>query len=133
MSQDYAESRIAEALRQHKGNVTKTRAQVLAWAGEDQRLLFGLARPHLTGIIAYAVSRVINKAGAESDEAVPEDAQGLDMAPDTFGKEILKALSSQNTPIFGHEAGSPGTGRKQASQSHIDAMKKLTSKNPRRR
>ena len=133
MTRDYVETRIQEALRQHKGNAGKARQQVMAWASEDQRLLFGLAKPHLTGIIAYAVSREINKAGRPDGTEAPAATPKLNMAPDTFGKEILKALSSHDTPVFGHEAGAPGTGRKQASQSHIDAMRKLAAKKPRAR
>jgi hypothetical protein len=50
------------------------------------------------------------------------------MAPDTFGKEILKALASDNTVMFGRDSGAPPTRRKQASQSHIDALKQMASK-----
>jgi hypothetical protein len=128
MSREYAEKRIREALKNHKGNATKARQQVAAWAMEDPRLLQALTRPHLTGIIAYAVNRVINHMDDEHEEvAVPELPQALDMGPETFGKEILKALSSSNTPVFGRDGGA-APGRKQASQSHIDALKSLASK-----
>ncbi len=50
MSRDYAESRIREALKLTKGNPTKARQQVIAWAVEDQRLLLGLTQPHLTAL-----------------------------------------------------------------------------------
>lgn len=126
MSRDYAENRIREALRLTKGNTTKARAQVIAWAGEDQRLLMGLAQPHLTGIIAHAVNRVVYRDESDAED-IPATPQSLDMAPDTFGKQILNALSSGNTPIFGLE-GSAAQGRKKASQSHIDAINKMASK-----
>jgi len=129
MSREYAEGRIREALKLHKGNATKARQQVTAWTFEDPKLLQALARPHLTGIIAYAVDRVINHSGEEQAEEpqIPEMPQALNMAPDTFGREILKALSSSNTAVFGRENSAP-SGRKQASQSHIDAMKNLAKK-----
>ncbi len=129
MSREYVESRIRDALKQHKNNPTKARQQIAAWAADDQRLLMGLAKPHLTGIIAHAINRVVSRLDADAEEEhIPDMPQALDMAPDTFGKEILKALSSSNTAVFGKENSAPSTGRKQASQSHIDALKNIASK-----
>ncbi len=129
MSREYAESRIREALKQAKGNATKARQMVMAWTFEDPKLLQALVRPHLTGIVAYAVSRVINRLEADEDETpIPDIPETLNMPPETFGREILKALSSSNTPVFGQETAAPPAGRKQASQSHIDALKSLASK-----
>ncbi|AGH98337.1 hypothetical protein [Micavibrio aeruginosavorus] len=133
MSREYAESRIREALRLSRGNATKARQQVIAWSYEDPRLLMALAQPHLTGIVAHAVNRVVeHPEGAIIDEDIPATPRTLDMAPDTFGKEILKALSGAGTAIFGHESGSPALSgrRKKASQSHIDALKKLAGRTP---
>ncbi|MBI2233742.1 MAG: hypothetical protein HYU57_01835 [Micavibrio aeruginosavorus] len=130
MSQEYAESRIREALKQARGNTTKARQTIIAWAAEDQRLLLALARPHMTGIVAHAISRVLSRPEIPAqEESIPATAQSLNMAPDTFGKEILKALSSDDTPVFGLEGGSSGSPhRKKASQSHIDALKAMASK-----
>ncbi|HEY0901818.1 MAG TPA: hypothetical protein VGD95_06815 [Micavibrio sp.] len=130
MSREYAEKRIRDALNLSKGNATKARQQIIAWTNEDPKLLQALAQPHLTGIVAHAVSRVIYKQGIEEHEDdVPQMPQPLDMAPDTFGKEILKALASDNTTIFGRDSGAGPARRKQASQSHIDALKQMASKN----
>ena len=129
MSREYAERRIREALTLAKGNATKARQQIIAWTNEDPKLLQALAQPHLTGIVAHAVNRVVYKQGVEDQEDdVPEVPQALDMAPDTFGKEILKALASENTTIFGRDTGGGPARRKQASQSHIDALKQIASK-----
>ena len=133
MSREYAESRIREALRLSRGNATKARQQVIAWSYEDPRLLLALAQPHLTGIVAHAVNRVIeHPEGAIPHEDIPPSPRTLNMAPDTFGKEILRALSGASTAIFGHETGSPALAgrRKKASQSHIDAMKKIAGRTP---
>lgn len=129
MSREYAESRIREALRQSKGNPTRARQLVIAWAVEDQRLLLALAQPHLTGVVAHAISRVIHRQGheADHDDEVPAEPQSLNMPPDTFGREILNALSDRGTQKFGMET-TPTSHRKKASQSHIDAMKKIAAK-----
>lgn len=126
MSREYAESRIRDALKLARGNATKARQQVIAWAKEDQRLLLALAQPHLTGITAHAINRVVYRQEHEFDhEDIPATPQRLNMPPDTFGKEILQALSSSSTPIFGQDVGAPPPRRKQASQSHIDALKAM--------
>ncbi len=129
MSREYAEKRIREALNMAKGNTTKARQQIIAWTNEDPKLLQALAQPHLTGIVAHAISRVVHKQEIDEHEVdVPEVPQTLNMAPDTFGKEILKALASENTVMFGRDTGAGPARRKQASQSHIDALKQIASK-----
>ena len=59
MSLEYAERRIIKALEAAKGNPTRARQQIIAWSHDDPKLLLALARPHLTGIVAHAVNRVI--------------------------------------------------------------------------
>lgn len=127
MSREYAESRIQEALKLSKGNPTKARQRIIAWTFEDPKLLQALARPHLSGIVAHAVSRVIYKQELEPQE-VPDEPEALDLPPETFGAEILAALQSGNTARFGQEGNAPQTRRGQASKSHIEALKKIASK-----
>ncbi|MBI4031481.1 MAG: hypothetical protein HY370_07360 [Proteobacteria bacterium] len=129
MSREYAENRIKEALKLSKGNPTKARQQIIAWTYEDTKLLHALARPHLTGIVAHAVNRVIYHQSMEDEEQeVHETPRSLDMEPETFGAEIMKALQSDNTSRFGREGGAPVPRPKQVSQSHIDALKAMSSK-----
>lgn len=129
MSREYAENRIREALALARGNPTKARQQIIAWAGEDQRLLMALAQPHLTGIVAHAIGRVIHHQGIEMEaDDIPAMPAKLNMAPDTFGKQILSALSSSDTPVFGLEGNAPQSRPKKASQSHIDALKQMASR-----
>ena len=130
MSREYAEKRIREALVIAKGNPTRARQQVIAWTFEDPKLLQALTQPHLTGIVAHAIGRVTAQVDGEDDSA--EDTgmpSGLDMTPDTFGKEILNILQSQNTATFGRENSAPPMRRKQASQRHVDALKQIAKKN----
>lgn len=129
MSREYAESRIKEALKLAKGNPARARQQVIAWTYEDTKLLHALARPHLTGIVAHAVNRVIHHQNMEEEAPeVPEKPQPLNMDAGTFGAQILKALQSDTTAQFGRENAAPAPRRKQASQSHIDALKAMASK-----
>ncbi len=127
MSREYAESRIREALKLAKGNPTKARQRVIAWTFEDPKLLQALARPHLSGIVAHAINRAISRQDLEEVEA-PDEPEKLNMAPETFGAEILAALQSGNTARFGQEGNAPQGRRGQASKSHIEALKKIASK-----
>ena len=130
MSREYAEERIREALKLAKGNATKARQQIIAWAATDARLLQALSKPHLTGIVAHAIDRVIYHQGIEEDRKFRTEPQSLNMEPDTFGKEILKALQSSDTARFGRESTAPASNAKRpkASQSHIDALNQIAGK-----
>jgi hypothetical protein len=118
MSREYAESRIREALKLCRGNATRARQQIIAWTFEDAKLLQALARPHLSGIVAHA----------DEAEEPPPTPPAIDMSPSSFGKEILAALTSKNTAMFGHEGEVPPAKKTQASQSHINALKAMSDK-----
>lgn len=60
MSWDYAEKKIREAMHLHRNNATRIRQQVTAWAMDDPKLLRALVKPHMVGITAHAVGRVIS-------------------------------------------------------------------------
>lgn len=130
MNRDYAESKIREALKASGGNVTRARQQVTAWAFEDSKLLHELVAPHITGIVAHAVNRVMNtkeKPVAATPVVEPDKAN----APkgDAFGMEILKAIALGNPAQFGLESGSGVSVKKQqASQRHIDAIRQMVAK-----
>lgn len=130
MSREYADKRIREALRLAKGNATKARQQIVAWTNEDPKLLMALTKPHLTGIVAHAINRVVSRmeSGLDEPEDIPETPAGLNMPPETFGMEIMQALKGSNA-VFGHEGAGPAR-RPQASQRHIDALKKIAAKSP---
>lgn len=130
MSREYVEERIREALKATKGHPLKTRQRIIAEVMQDHRLLLGLTQGHLTGIVALWVNRVIKKPMPEEEAPRPAKAKSLDMAPNTFGKEILQALQSGQTPTFGQEMYSARPGRKQASQAHINAIKAMAKKTP---
>ena len=124
MSREYATIKIKEALQKAKGNTTKARQHLIAWAMEDARLLKALSAPYLTGITAHAINRVVHTNETEQ-EVIPQATQPLDMTPESFGKEILGALTGNNVK-FGDESYGPAVGRKKASQSHIDAIYRMT-------
>ena len=134
MSLEYAEQKIQQALKLSKGNQARARQQVIAWALEDDALLKALTRSHLTGIVAYNIERVASGRAAAarvaSQKATPKKqaAQKGKNQEGDFGVELLKAVASSSTEIFGLENGSAGIGRpKGVSQSHINAIRAIAS------
>ena len=135
MSLEYAEQRIKEALKLNKGNAIKARQQIIAWTFEDSKLLHALAKPHLSGIVAYNIERVASGRAdkARTNKETPAEKPAQKAAPtgkkkeESFGLEILKAVAG-SPEIFGLEdPGAPrGSGR--VSQSHMDAIQAIVNK-----
>ena len=72
MSWDYVEKKIREAMHLHRGNSTRVRQQVIAWAMDDPKLLRTLVKPHMVGITAHAVGRVAS--GKTRPEPIAQEA-----------------------------------------------------------
>ena len=133
MSAEYAERRIKEALKLSGGNTIKARQQIIAWTFEDAKLLHALAKPHLSGIVAYNIERVASGRADAAKAAKPlnkkqaaKKANGQGKQ-EQFGLEILKAVAGQ-PQIFGLE--DPGAPQKRpgVSKDHINAIQALVSK-----
>ncbi|MGE4313163.1 MAG: hypothetical protein AB7E85_02680 [Pseudobdellovibrionaceae bacterium] len=131
MSQNYVDKKIEEALALHKGNAARARQQLITWAATDPALLLGLTKGHLTGIVAYAVAKAQQKQVAPTYvRQTSQTAKRIDMAPETFGKDLLKALSGRDSVRFGMEGatGRPVSRKTPASESHIATMKSLATR-----
>ena len=139
MSLDYIEKRIKDALELHNGNRLKARQQVIAWTYEDDKLLHTLAKPHLSGIVAYHVERVDSGRAEAAKELPPAPKRPQKVAPkpaktkanvdaDEFGLNLLKAVTGESADIFGLE--DPGAPRKKqgVSKNHVDAINAIASK-----
>jgi len=142
MSKDYIESRIRAALKQHNGNAHNARKQIIAWTYEDTKLLEGLAKPHLSGIVAYNIERTLSAIEAEKSGAVkakpaaansdapkqqkpPAQSQAKPSAKkeDAFGMQLLKAVAGSNE-VFGFDSGRPAP-RPKASKRHSDILRHI--------
>lgn len=131
----YVENRIREALKKARGNKNLARQQLIAWTYEDAKLLHALTRPHLDGIIAYNIDRLLSgRSEAAKEEGV--NAKTAAKAPppagrkpkaDDFGMELLRAVAASDATIFGQEAGAPPAKRGQASRRHVDALMKMAA------
>lgn len=138
MSLQYAENKIKEALKASGGNMARARQQIIAWSMEDAKLLQALTKPHLNGIVAYNIERVASgRAAAAKRNPTPKAANapskaagksGKGKKQPEFGMELLKAVASSSSEVFGLE-NNAGLGRRgKASQSHINAIKAIASK-----
>jgi hypothetical protein len=138
MGIQYAEAKIKEILKQVGGDQTRAIQRIINESMQDARLMQALAHPHLKGIVAHAVGRVISRIEEEEievqqQEDIPVQPEALNMTPGTFGKEILQALSGGGQK-FGDEVYVPPSRLprqrpKKASQSHIDAINQMINKN----
>lgn len=130
MTWEYVERKILEALKISGGNVPQARKHIMAWTYEDNKLLYELAKPHMTGIVSHAIGHVIKK---QEDEAAQSNQPKIKPVPEQtreeeFGMEILKAIATGGSPRFGLESNAPRLGKKEASQKHIDAITKMAKK-----
>jgi len=158
MSWDYVEKKIQEALHQNRGNTTRARQQIIAWAMDDPKLLRTMVKPHMVGITAHAIGRV--KSGKSQPEPVAQNAPTSDddmplratrpnagynatgrteqpakktqenksKKEDSFGMDILKTIAGGKTAEFGHENHNPPRRKQGVSQSHLDAIQAMISK-----
>ena len=130
MSINYTENRIKEALRLNNENINDAQKQIFAWLYEDHKLLLDITRPHINGIVAYAVQRTLNrmiKSDEEILDEVAEDAALSSSKKDQVGKDILKGFISKEAPQFGQESVAVPLRKKAASQKHVDVMHMLAA------
>lgn len=134
MDQDYVESKVREALKNSGGNAARARQQIILWAAEDQRLLLGLTKAHLSGIVSYNIDRVISGRAdsGKNEEAAAAAIPAAGNEEADFGMEILKAVAGNNGAQFGFEPSTLGK-RQQVSQSHVDALRMMAGKKPIKR
>ncbi len=152
MSLQYAETRIADALKLAKGNKTKARQYLVTWAGDDTRLLKALTRNHMTGIVAYHVDRVASGRNMASSSTASLDTSPstkkknkpkiktqisagrknitnkTSKKPDSFGMEILKAVTNSGSAVFGLEGYAAPNKKDKVSQRHINAINRITTR-----
>ncbi len=127
MSREYAENKIKEALHLTRGNTTNARQQVIAWAMEDHKLLKELVKPHMIGIVAHAVGRVVSGKTEPETVPLPQHKAELDRG-DSFGMDILRTIAGGDTAQFGQESYSRPVKKQGASQQHIDAIQQMINK-----
>jgi len=132
MTLNYTENRIKEALRLSNGNTAKAKKQIFAWLYEDHKLLLDITRPHLNGIVAYALSRALSRLSKTDEELLEEQAAEAKSSvgrKQSMGKDILRGFASKDAVQFGQESDSGRPlKRKAASQNHVDVIHMMAAK-----
>ena len=129
MSLNYTENRIKESLRLNNGNVAEAKKQIFAWLYEDHKLLLDMTRPHLNGITAYTMDRVLRRMIKSDEEIVEDEARDAAMSNQkTTGRDVLRGFISKEALQFGQESVGVPLRKKAASQGHIDTMTMLAAK-----
>jgi hypothetical protein len=126
MAQNYAESKITEVLKAVRGNAGQAQKMIIEQSLRDHDLLVALVKPHMTGITAHAVNRVIS--GKKTPEAVTPAKPSIvkdGKSKDSFGMDILKTIAGGDTATFGQESYGRPVAKKGASQRHIDAINQI--------
>jgi hypothetical protein len=123
MGNEYALSRVKDALEQSAGNQLKAQRLLASWVEKDQTLLFGLVAPHMQGIITHAVAHVaapVQKTAAPSPKKL--DVQDKNLGE--FGGVILASLRGQSavTESFGEPTPKGISKPSEASKAHMDAI-----------
>ena len=137
MANDYAQKRIQAALKDAKGNETRARNLLIEWALKDQMLLLALTQNHIKSIASHAIAQATSNtkdAQKETAQKINKKPATIDVPVESFGKDLLKALSGRDSVKFGMESatGRPiNTKKKKASQQHIDTLKKLSTNTPK--
>ena len=126
MSQEYAMSRVRDALDKSDGNHLKAQRLLMQWLEKDQSLLLGLVAPHMQGIVSHAVNHV-------AQPAKKEEPKRLDITepPGEFGAALMSTLKGGRSEGFGFGQSTPQNISKpgQASKAHIDAITKIAGGN----
>ena len=95
---------------------------------DDPKLLSTLVKPHMVGITAHAIQRVVS--GKTKPEPVPQaKPENNASKEDSFGMDILKTIAGGNTAQFGQENYNPPRRKGGVSQGHIDAINAMIAKN----
>ena len=126
MSQDYAMSRVKDALEKSGGNHLKAQRLLLSWLEKDHTLLFGLVTPHVQSIITHAIAHVTQPPRKMPP---PRKISMKDQETGEFGDALLESLRGKNNETGSFGEATPRTVSKpgKASKAHIDAINTLVS------
>jgi len=126
MSQEYALSRVKDALEKSGDNRLKAQRLILSWLEKDHTLLFGLVAPHMQGIITHAIAHV---AQQPKEAVTPEKINLKDHKTGEFGNVLLNSLSgkNENTGTFGEVTPRNIPRPCKTSKTHVDAINALAS------
>lgn len=122
---DYVQEKVVEALKKNKGVRSSAKRDLARLCGTDETFLRELVGHHLGAIIDHAMAHYAHSALNNMNTSKVKLAVNAGSTV-AMGKEMLSRFASQNTPVFGMDDPSMGTGKRpQASAAHRDAIAKI--------
>lgn len=119
----YVQEKVIEAVKKAKGTHSTAKRALANLAANDERFLRELFGPHIDAILDHAIKHYTHAALADMKPASKSDANEFS------GKDMLKLFAGQNTPVFGMDDPSQGTGRRPAASArHKDAISKIAKR-----
>ena len=117
---EYVQEKVIEALKKAKGMRGTAKRMLAGLCATDERFLREVVSNHLGAILDHAIQHYARTTLAQMSQkpvaAAPPKAESM-------GKEMLKRFAGQNTPQFGLDDPSQGTGKRPAaSKRHKDAI-----------
>lgn len=91
MSQEYALSRVRDAIDKEGGNHLKAQRLLLEWVKKDQTLLIGLVAPHVPSIISHAVNHVASQPDTKKSH-MPAEVELVDLPPSKASQRHIDAI-----------------------------------------
>lgn len=127
MSREYALSRVRDALEKSGGNHLKAQRLLVSWLENDQSLLAGLVAPHMPGILAHALTHVMNP---DQLKKAPKQLKVQADQVGEFGEALLSSLKGGRHEGVGFGEPAPRNLSKPsaASKKHIDAINKIATR-----
>ncbi len=122
----YVSGKIREALARSAGDQKLAQRLLLGWCAGDGKLLLGLVRPFLAGIVAHAVQRATGRAAAGPNRALTP--QALDTLVGQLGRTI-----GTTTPPRGMSALLEAPMPTKAGAGHEQSLRKLAAAFARKR
>jgi len=123
---DYVQSKVVDALKKNKGVRSSAKRDLARLCGTDEMFLRELVGHHLGAIIDHAMAHYAHTALGNMNSSKSKVAANAGNSGIPLGKEMLSRFASQNTPVFGMDDPSQGTGKRpQASSKHRDAIAQI--------
>lgn len=124
----YVQDKIIEALKSAKGVRATARRRLAALCVSDQQFLLELVAPHLNALIDHAVGHYSSAELAKMSVGTGKTAGGKSDSV-SMGEAMLRGFARQNTPVFGLDDPSQGTGKRpSASARHRAAIDKIAKR-----
>lgn len=124
----YVQDKVIDALKAAKGLRAPAKRRLAALCATDQHFLLDLVAPHLSAILDHAVQHYAQAELTKMAKPSAKPVRGKGDKEPT-GKAMLQRFVGQDTPIFGLDDPSQGTGKRPpASAQHRAAIDKIAKR-----